>query len=232
MIIRIPVLAAIVFAGAFGIGAESPPAYVAAMEGVTPATLSPVEAPEDWLLAHVDVETTGLVPGYHEMIDIGVILTDLEGREINRLFIRIMPDHPERIAPGAAAVNGFSVDLWEERGSVTQDEAIAELTAFHKRVVGHRNVLFVAYNAWFDISFIDHLFRSRDRTWRELYHYFILDLPSMLWSLGLHHLAGADLTQALGVEQETHDPLKHTGMTGAESNVEVYRALLQYGQKE
>jgi hypothetical protein len=32
----------------------------------------PAEAPDQWLLAFVDVETTGLVPGYHEMIDIGV----------------------------------------------------------------------------------------------------------------------------------------------------------------
>ena len=32
-------------------------------------------------LAHVDVETTGLDPDYHEMIDAGLIYTDLDGRE-------------------------------------------------------------------------------------------------------------------------------------------------------
>ena len=33
----------------------------------------PSESPKRWLLAHVDVETTGLLPGYHEMIDIGIV---------------------------------------------------------------------------------------------------------------------------------------------------------------
>ncbi len=37
--------------------------------------LHPSEAPNDWLLAHIDVETTGLLPGYNEMIDIGIVMT-------------------------------------------------------------------------------------------------------------------------------------------------------------
>lgn len=43
-------------------------------------------APGNWLLAHVDVETTGLVPGYHEMIDIGLVYTDLDGKLIDSLW--------------------------------------------------------------------------------------------------------------------------------------------------
>ena len=63
------------------------------------------------LLAHIDVETTGLEVGYHELIDAGVIVTTIDGDIVDRLFLRIMPDHPERLDPGAAAVNGFSVCL-------------------------------------------------------------------------------------------------------------------------
>ena len=61
------------------------------------------------LLVHIDVETTGLVAGYHELIDAGVIVTTIDGDIVDRLFLRMMPDHPERLDPGAAAVNGFSV---------------------------------------------------------------------------------------------------------------------------
>lgn len=206
------------------------PAYIKALQGTTPAVTSPAEAPDDWILAHVDVETTGLVPGYHEMIDIGVVMTDLEGNELDRLFIRIMPGHPERTDPGASAVNGFSVDLWKERGCVSEAEAVEQLVAFHHKVAQGRNTLFIAYNAWFDISFVDQLFRKSDRTWRELYHYFILDIPSMAWSLGLRDLGGSGITEKLNVPEETHDPLKHTGITGAESNVIVYRALLAHAR--
>ena len=161
------------------------------------------------------------------MIDIGIIMTDLQGNEIDRLFLRIMPDHPERTAPGAVAVNGFSVRLWKEWGYVSSSDAVDKMAVFHNRVAKGKDVLFVGYNAWFDISFVDHLFRSVGRTWRELYHYFVLDLPSMAWSLGIHDLGGQGMSDKLQVVSETSDPLKHTGITGAASNVDVYRAILR-----
>ena len=34
-----------------------------------------VKAPDQWLLAYIDVETTGLLPGHHEMIDVGIVMT-------------------------------------------------------------------------------------------------------------------------------------------------------------
>jgi len=212
--------------------ADEVPAFIKGLDGTTVPNKTPAEAPENWLLAHVDVETTGLVPGYHEMIDIGIIMTDLEGNEIDRLFIRIMPNHPERTAPGAAAVNGFSVERWTERGFVSTSDAVDQMVAFHHRVADGREVLFVGYNAWFDISFVDHLFRNSGKTWRELYHYFVLDLPSMAWSLGIHDLGGPGMNDQLQIEAETSDPLKHTGITGAVSNVDVYRAILKKSARE
>ena len=58
------------------------PEYVRALDGTPVPVSNPGHAPADWTLAHIDVETTGLVPGYHEMIDIGVVMTDLEGHEL------------------------------------------------------------------------------------------------------------------------------------------------------
>jgi len=57
-------------------------------------------------------------------------------------------------------------------------------------------------------------------------HYF-LDLPSMAWSLDFRQVFHGALPAALGVEPETDDPLEHTGISGAEYNVRVYRALLE-----
>ena len=168
----------------------SPPEFVTILDRLGYAETNPANSPDDWLMAHVDVETTGLVPGYNEMIDIGIIITDLEGTELDRLFLRVMPEHPERASPGAVAVNGFSAQRWEALGYVTGQEAVAEIIQFHRKAVGERHVLFTGYNAWFDVSFLDHLFRQEGRSWRELYHYFVLDLPSMAWSLGFRDLAG------------------------------------------
>ena len=43
-----------------------------------PAAPAQTPAPRDpdWVLAHIDVETTGLIPGHHEIVDIGVVYTD------------------------------------------------------------------------------------------------------------------------------------------------------------
>lgn len=186
----------------------------------------PHQQPDGWLLAFIDVETTGLIPGYHEMIDIGIVMTDIEGNAIDELFVRIQPEHPERTDAGARAVNAYDETRWRELGALSADAAIADILKFHRRVAGERKVLMVAFNSHFDAAFLDHLFRSRDRSWRELYHYFVLDLPSMAWSLGMRSLTGSSLANTLDIEDEPHDAEQHTGITGARLNARIYRALL------
>ena len=206
--------------------ADPLPGFVEAIDSVPFTTSTPATDHDKWLMAHVDIETTGLVPGYHEMIDVGIVMTDLRGKEVDRLFLRVMPDYPGRAQAGAVAVNGFSLERWNELGNITPKQAVDKIVDFHRRVAGDRHVLFVGYNAWFDLSFIDHLFRQQGKTWRSLYHYFVLDLPSMAWSLGIHNLAAEEIAAKLGIEAETKNPLEHTGITGAEFNANVYRALL------
>ena len=192
----------------------------------------PSDDPDRWLLGFLDVETTGLTPGYHEMIDIGLILSDLQGVEVGRLFRRIMPPHPERLSPGAAAVNAFAVDRWEGLGAVSVEQAVDEVVGFLRSTAADRRVLLTAFNVWFDAAFIDHLFRAANRDWREMHNeglvsYHLLDLPSMAWSMGYRQVYGTSLATALGIEREVADPQRHTGLTGAEFNLLMYRRLLQ-----
>ena len=187
----------------------------------------PAEAPDDWLLAFIDIETTGLIPGHHEMIDIGIVMTDLDGVELDNLFIRIQPEHPERTEEGARAVNAFDTERWKQLNALSTDQAIERIVSFHNGVAGDKSVLMVAFNSHFDAAFLDHLFRARERSWRELYNYFILDLPSMAWILGERGLTGQALTTVLGIEDEPHVALQHTGITGALVNARIYRALLE-----
>jgi hypothetical protein len=156
-------------------------------------------------LAHVDVETTGLDPDYHEMIDAGLIYTDLDGRELGRLYVRILPTHPERISEGARAVNGFDV---------------------HRRVSAGRTMIFTAWNAQFDTRFMTALLAEHGAAFRELFHYHVLDIPSMAWGQGIENLAGRTVGPRYGVAPETSVPQEHIGMTGVEFNVAVYRGIV------
>ena len=208
---------------------DSEVAIIAGMENKESIS-HPSESPKRWLLAHVDVETTGLLPGYHEMIDIGIVMTTLDGLIIDSLFLRIQPTHPERLSPGAKAVNAYDAARWNQLGALSPSAAVDSITSFHQRVAANKHVLMVAYNSHFDAAFFDHLFRSASKTWRELYYYFILDIPSMAWGLGLQDLNSTWIMDRYQIEDEPHLAEQHTGITGAMVNVRIYRALLQYRQ--
>jgi hypothetical protein len=89
--------------------------------------------------------------------------------------------------------------------------------------------MLAAFNSQFDAAFLDHLFRSQGTTWRTLYHYFVLDIPSMAWALGYRDLTGAALAKRLGVADEPRVADEHTGITGAMLNVRIYQALRARG---
>jgi len=190
--------------------------------------LHPSEAPDQWLLAHIDVETTGLLPGYHEMIDIGVVMTNLNGDILDSLFLRIKPQHPERLAQKAFEVNAFDPERWDALGALSIASAVDSIISFHKKVAADKQVLMVAYNSHFDAAFLDHLFRSVNKTWRELYYYFILDIPSMAWGLGFRDLNSRQVMDYYDIPDEPHIADQHTGITGAMVNVRIYRALIRY----
>ncbi|MGK2960517.1 MAG: hypothetical protein ACSLFK_00070, partial [Gemmatimonadaceae bacterium] len=75
----------------------------------------------------------------------------------------------------------------------------------------------------------DHLFRARGSSWRQLYHYFVLDIPSMAWALGYRDLTNSALARRLGVPDEPRVADEHTGITGAMLNVRIYQALRARG---
>lgn len=188
----------------------------------------PHQYPQSWLLAHIDVETTGLIPGYHEMIDIGLVYTDLEGQILDSLFLRIQPRYPLRMDSGAYQVNNFNPQLWEELGALDAEQVVDSLRNFHNQLVGQQSVLLVAYNSYFDAAFLDHLFRDAHASWRELYYYFVMDIPSMAWSLGFRDLSGEEFRKLYQIKDEPHEGELHTGITGATKNVRIYQALIKH----
>jgi DNA polymerase III epsilon subunit-like protein len=187
---------------------------------------APEGASPRFALAIIDVETTGLDPDVHEMIDLGAIYVDLEGRELGRFFIRIAPEHPERITPGARAVNGYDPLRWQALGAAEPSQAVAAFQAFHAHAAQGRTLIFTAFNVAFDQAFLTRLLAREGGSFRDLFFYHTLDLPSMAWGLGVTNPTSSALAAALGIPEETRDPLLHTGETGAAFNLSLYRALL------
>jgi len=185
----------------------------------------PNEDPDGWGLAIIDVETTGLDPHHHEMIDLGAIYTTLDGEELGRFFVRIHPEHPERAGEIARSINGYDEARWNQLEALMPDQAVAEFLAFHQQHASDRRFVLTAYNAPFDRNFLEALLKRHDQTLSSLYTYFVLDLPSMAFGLGVDALVNADVAKAFRLPPETSDPLEHTGLSGAEWNLSLYRAM-------
>ncbi len=185
----------------------------------------PDAAPEEWGLAIIDVETTGLEPGHHEMIDIGMIYTTLDGDELGRLFLRIHPRHPERAGEVARSINGYSEERWAALDALEAEAAAMRILEFHREHAHARRFILTAYNAPFDRAFVDAFLKRHQSSVRDLYTHFVLDLPSMAFGLGATALANGRTAAYFGIEPETEDPLQHTGLSGAAWNLELYRAL-------
>ena len=133
----------------------------------------------------------------------------------------------ERAQAGAKAVNGYSEDRWRTLGAVSSSEAVRAFEEFHRRTAADRTMIFTAFNVGFDQAFVSRWLSREGRSFRDWYFYQVLDLPSMAWAQGLRELSGTKIAQALGIPDETRDPLQHTGETGADFNVAVYRELLR-----
>ncbi len=191
-----------------------------------------------WILAHIDTETTGLIPGYHELVDIGIVYTDFDGNILQEWHKRLMPLHPERADPGAVKINGFDPKVWRKEGALSPSRALEQMLAFEDDHFPGKTILRVAYNCKFDAAFFDHLFRDNGKDAdKPHYSYFWLDIPSMAWMMGYRFLSEADLAKALGVKDSPRaskgdSPLEHTGLADAETNVRVYRALLALRQQQ
>lgn len=114
-------------------------------------------------LLFVDTETTGLQPGYHEIIEIACILTDNTGKEIYEEWVeKIHPQYPERLDPAAQAVNGYNEKDWSDTLPVNRVMSKVSVMAKGARLVGH--------NIAFDWEFIQATMSACGVPWLGDYH--------------------------------------------------------------
>ncbi len=65
------------------------------------------------LLCAVDVETTGRLAGYHEIIQIGIqpLSSDIKPmKDVSPFYMNIAPKYPERVERAATRVHGLDID--------------------------------------------------------------------------------------------------------------------------
>ena len=97
-------------------------------------------------IAYIDLETTGLIAGHHEIIEACILKGDIF------YHVYVSPNHIERAHPKALEVNGYKPKLWKT--GITQKQLAASLANLLE------GCIIIAHNPNFDIEFIEFLFEE------------------------------------------------------------------------
>jgi len=188
------------------------------------------------ILCVTDLETTGLIDGYHEPIELAMGFYDTEMNSLgySPIDIRIMPKHPHRISEGALNVNGFDKLEWENT-ALTKVQAVRQIqqkfSEIHEDNMD-KDIRFVltGLNIGFDKNFLNILLeKTFGETVRTYFHYRPFDISSFAFGLGIHDNGGSALGERFGIGAES---LPHRAYNGVKQAVNIYEALAEYGLNE
>ena len=168
-------------------------------------------------LVFVDVETTGLDPARHELIEIAAVRVDAHTLEpLDHASVRVRPSRLGDADPRALEVNGYSDAAWKD--------AVSLPTALRRVAPLLDGALVAGHNVGFDWAFLARGFERAGLPLPDV-DYHRLDTASLAWPL----VAGAEIESlsldavctALGL----HRPSPHRALADAMASLEVARRL-------
>jgi len=116
------------------------------------------------ILCAVDVETTGLVPGVNEIIELCVLPLNAALKpelSVETFNVKIRPEKLEEISPSALKVNGMKLD--DLKFAMAKDDALALFENWFDNEIkgkGYRQIEPLAQNWPFDLGFLLEFFGS------------------------------------------------------------------------
>ena len=171
-------------------------------------------------LCFIDIETTGAIFGWHEIIEIGAIKTSPDAAKIlDKYERRIKPKHPERLTCMAREINNYSEEQWEDAENPSQ-------VLWESAIAFWKNCMPICHNPSFERAFITLAclgFHIQDTGLG--YHW--IGTESISWPLyssgKTSKLSLSYLTSYFGLDKE---PLPHKAINGASLCREVYLKLM------
>lgn len=169
-------------------------------------------------LAFIDVETTGLDPTRHDILELGIITADPRTLETTGMLdLRVRPGRVEDADATALEVNGWSAEAW--RDAVPLDVALVRARPLLD------GAMLAGHNVSFDRAFLDAAWRATGVAAPDVDHH-VLDTATLAWPL---HAAGVVeslslgvVCKALGIDLEQ----PHRALADARRSLEVARRLL------
>lgn len=168
-------------------------------------------------LAFIDLETTGLDPIKHEIIEIGCVLTDRNFKILEEFDLKIKPENIENADKTSLKINHFNEADWASAYSLKE-----ALKIFSKKV---QNCIMIGHNVTFDSSFLERAFIQAGI--KNLMHYHKLDTISIAWAklhqeADLDHFSLRELCLYFKIENKN----AHSALSDARAAFELYKKLI------
>jgi DNA polymerase III subunit epsilon len=181
---------------------------------------------KDLPLAFIDLETTGIFPDVHEILEIGVVRARQTGdsssplEEVDRFCLKIAPEHIERADPKALQVNHYRPEDWKDAVPFAEGVKVLD-EKLRKHVI-------VAQNVSFDVGFLARAYERVGKRLDDIVHYHKLDLASFAvgrayWGEQYQRFTLNELAQNTGVANTK----AHTALSDAVATFEIACALLK-----
>lgn len=190
------------------------------------------------LLCAVDLETTGLLAGYHEIVQICVLPLDenIEPRQdISPFYMNVKPFYPERASAMAMKVNGLSLN--DLQGAPSSAQVIDCLHEWFEELnlPLNRRIVPLTQNAPFDIAFLkcwmgnedyDSVFLRRGRDTMFAAAYLNDQAAYQNKTIPFTTVGLKNLCEKFGIDISGH----HDALADCIATAKVYRELLRFEQ--
>jgi len=168
-------------------------------------------------LAFIDLETTGLNPFRHEIIEIGCIVTNPELEIIEEIEFKVKAERMEDADPVSLKINQYDPAQWEDAMSLA--EAMTILSEKTKDCV------MVGQNVAFDLGFLEGAFHKTGI--QNGMHHHVLDTFAIGWAKlqkesSLVNFSLYELCSYFGIKNER----AHTALADARATFELYKKLM------
>ena len=171
------------------------------------------------LFSFIDIETTGFKVGYHDVIEVAVVIADpsKDYEVVDELELKIKPERIENADAQALRINGYNEADW--MFAYTLEQAMKMLA---EKV---ENTVMVAHNITFDWTFLEHAFRE---TGIEPKFYRKLDSYSIAYAKfsnepNINKFSLKALAEYFGLTNEK----AHTALADTRVTVDIFRELMR-----
>jgi DNA polymerase-3 subunit epsilon len=171
------------------------------------------------IIAFVDVETTGLDPGQHEIIELGIVRADARTLDVvDEYSALVRPERLETATPEALAVSGFTEAGWTH--AVSLRKGLLEASPLL------RGAILAGHNVGFDWSFLEAGLRREGLPIPTIDRHRV-DTASLGWPLlatgEIESLSLDALASSFGLERRA----PHRALEDARVTLGVARRLLE-----